>query len=156
MNYTVPFLLGVDGLSDKILKKFNTLKKQHNSNWVSIEDKYSIPNTVRADPLWAKILPRADYLSGSDCAGGCKWDLICGHKSRYVLIPVQFSQYMEIIHENEAETCYINFDKYIACAIRTILDDSTLTDSERIEKIKGVYAFIETHKGCASFKYASS
>ncbi len=146
MNYTLPFLLGVDGLSDKDLDKFNKLKKREKSSWKPIKSKYDFHgdtlNHVRADPLWASILAP---IKQSDEGWGCG----------YVLIPQEFSHSMTVDEYDGSESCSIDFQKYGMQSIRAILDDSALTDSERIEKIKAVYAFIETHKGITSFKYAS-
>ena len=135
----MPFLLGTDTLYDTQLDKFVKLKKKnHDADWVGIINRYSIPDSVRADPLWAKVVRRAKPDD-------------CGYICRYVLIPSQFSQYMDIIKYDGSETCRINFEKYGMGAIRKILDDVSLNDAERIEKIKGVYAFIEANKDMKPF-----
>lgn len=147
MNYTLPFLLGVDGLSDKNLKKFNTVKKVQNPDWTPITSKYDFHgnrlNHLRADPVWASILAPIKQSEGG-------WS--CG----YVLIPQEFSQSMTVHEYDGSETCSIDFQKYGMQSIRAILDDNALTDSERIEKIKDVYTFIEAHKGIKSYIYVNS
>ena len=100
MEYNTPFLLGKDTLTDTEINKFIKLKKKgRDADWVGIINRYSIPDSVRADPLWAKVVPRAKPNSdGAEC--------------RHVLIPSQFREYIDLIQYDGAETCRINFEKY--------------------------------------------
>lgn len=131
MESTVPFLLGVDGLRDNQLKKFNKFKKKQDPSWVDIQ----YCKEFRADPIWASIIPKS---KGADQSS---------HDCRYVLIPTKFRNCITVHEYDGSEIGEINFHKYALDTIREILDNAALTDSERIEKIKEVYTFIASYKG---------
>jgi hypothetical protein len=121
---TVPFLLGIDYVPDNYIRKYNTLKKKETQE--PIKSRYEISMSQRADSVWAKIVPSSD-------TGGC----------HYVLIPKVFTDYVVVHSYDGSERHSINYDKYGMDAIKNIIVDGTLTDSERIEKIIGVYSCIE-------------
>jgi hypothetical protein len=120
----VPFLLGIDYLSETNLKKFNTLKKKENQE--PIKYRHEISMSQRADAAWAKIVSSSD-------TSGC----------HYVLIPKMFTDYVDVHSYDGSERHSINYDKYGMDAIKKIIADGALTDGERIEKIIGVYTCIE-------------
>lgn len=124
---TVPFLLGIDYVTDAYIKKYNTLKKKESQE--PIKSRYELSMSQRADPVWAKIVP------SSDSSGG-----------HYVLIPKVFIEYVNVHSYDGSERHTINYDKYGMDTIKKIIADGTLTDGERIEKIIGVYTFLEEQR----------
>ncbi len=106
----VPFLLAVDGLSERILKKFNTLKREQDPAFLPLEHKWEINSRpgLRTDTLWSTLVPKGE---------ACKdvW------KTRYVLVPTEMAPYVTVDEYDGSESCHIDYNAYGVAKIKEIL-----------------------------------
>ncbi len=113
-NDTIPYLLCIDDLTDKVINNFNRLKKKEDPNFVPFDKIYSRPE-LRADKLWSRVVPKHDqYMCPSDI--------------RYVLVPREMVPYVVIHKYDGREHHTLDYNKYGIHKIQEILQTTIITD----------------------------
>ncbi len=114
---SIPYLLNIDGLDEKTLKKFNILKKTQDSTFVPLKHRWEIRSRpeVRADTLWSSLVPH-------------ERESMSPYNLRYVLVPLEMAQYVDIREYDGTESYSVNYSKYGIQKIQEILANTTDTD----------------------------
>ncbi len=122
---TIPYLLAKDNLNERILKKFNALKRQEEPQFVPIKYAWELNSRpeLRADTLWSQLVPKADKTMSL-------------FTTRYVLIPIEMVPFVTIDEYDGGETHHIDYNKYGIKKIQTIL--SNTHDANTLPAIQAV------------------
>ena len=130
----VSFLLSPLYLSESIIEKYNSIKQTQDVNFKPIKQYLGIKKEMRADIIWAKIMPSNKNKEQDS------WDC------RYIMIPEEYVPYVNIDEYDGSETCYIDYNKYCIDKITLIITDSTYTNDIKVDKIEELLNKIRENK----------